>query len=196
METHQEGHALVLPLGVAQNIEELHLAVARWVPKNAKDQGRPITDMTYVEGQALNSKFSKEAADKKWGVVKHPTIFRVCNMINRTLEKLQEKNPLATFKQLRIWKKDLTKAYTLFSIRPDCVSKFAVELITALGVLLVLIFFCGVFGWDSTPACFQVATRAILYEARLVLDGECEMYVDDGIGCVETALVSSDMEKI
>jgi hypothetical protein len=41
----------------------------------------------------------------------------------------------------------------------------------------------------------QVATRAILYEARLVLDGECEMYVDDGIGCVETALVSSDMEK-
>jgi hypothetical protein len=65
IETHQEGHALVLPLEVAQNIEELHLAVARWVPKNAKDQGRPITDMTYVEGQALNSKFSKEAADKK-----------------------------------------------------------------------------------------------------------------------------------
>jgi hypothetical protein len=96
METHQEGHALVLPLGVAQNIEGLHLAVARWVPKNAKDQGRSITDMTYVEGQALNSKFSKEAADKKWGVIKHPTIFRVCNMINRTLEKLQEKNPLAT----------------------------------------------------------------------------------------------------
>jgi hypothetical protein len=132
------------------------------VPKNAKDQGRPITDMTYVEGQALNSKFSKEAADKKWGVVKHPTIFRVCNMINRTLEKLQEKNPLATFKQLSIWKKDLTKAYTLFSIRPDCVSKFAVELITALGVLLVLIFFCGVFGWDSTPACFSGSYQGYL----------------------------------
>ena len=42
---------------------------------------------------------------------------------------------------------------------------------------------------------FQAATRAILYEARLVLDGEGEMYVDDGIGCVETALVSSDMVK-
>ena len=58
-----------------------------------------------------------------------------------------------------------------------------------------MIFLCGVFGWDATPASFQVVTRAIVFEAKLVTEGEVEMYVDDGMGCAEDSVVRSDMGK-
>jgi hypothetical protein len=55
---------------------------------------------------------------------------------------------------------------------------FSIELMNG----LVLILLCGLFGWTATPACFQVITRAILYELWFRFRIFAEMYVDDIMG--------------
>ena len=152
-------------------------------------------DMTNVKGTPVNSDFSKQSADEKWGEIQHPPIQGLANMILKALDKLRLQRPTAVLADLSLWKKDLNSAYTLLSVRPDCASKFGVPIIGALGVILILIFLCGVFGWDATPASFQVVTRTIVFEAKLVTEGEVEMYVDDGMGCAEDSVVRSDMGK-
>ena len=59
-----------------------------------------------------------------------------------------------------LWKTDLRGAYTLMSFQPSNCMKFAVELVGG----VTTIFLCGLFGWSSTPAAFQVTTRAIVFE--------------------------------
>ena len=58
-----------------------------------------------------------------------------------------------------MWKTDLREAYTLMSFKSTNCMKFAMELVNG----VTIIFLCGLFGWSSTPAAFQVITRAILF---------------------------------
>ncbi len=46
----------------------------------------------------------------------------------------------------------------------------------------MIFFLCGIFGWSSTPASFQVITRALLFEFRKLVSGRVNSYVDDTIG--------------
>ena len=68
--------------------------------------------------------------------------------------------------------------------------KFAVELV--IGV--TIIFLCGLFGWSSTSAAFQVITRAILFQLKALLLGLALMYVDDIIGVSARVHVGHDLD--
>ena len=67
--------------------------------------------------------------------------------------------------------------------------KFAVELVNG----VTIIFLCGLFGWSSTPAAFQVITRAILFQLKALLLGLALMYVDDIIGVSARVHVGHDL---
>ena len=48
--------AFVLPKALAVSfIDNLHLGAAHWTVKKGKPSGRPIGDLTYVDGTPLNS---------------------------------------------------------------------------------------------------------------------------------------------
>ena len=56
------------------------------------------------------------------------------------------------------------------------------EVCSGAGGGITIIFLCGLFGWSSTPAAFQVTTRAIVFELGQILLGVSLMYVDDIVG--------------
>ena len=91
--------------------------------------------------------------------------------------------------EIVLWKMDLRNAYHLLGFGASTCRLFAVELLGG----LVLIFLCGMFGWSATPACFQVVTRALVYEMNRRLSGPVLMYVDDILGVCSQATVSSDL---
>ena len=68
--------------------------------------------------------------------------------------------------------------------------KFAVELVGG----ITIIFLCGLFGWSSTPAAFQVINRAILFELKGLLLGLALMYVDDIIGVSARKHIGHDLD--
>ena len=72
MGIHDAGQAILLPYKVVIEIEGLHLATASRADKENKDSGRPIMDMTNVKGTPVNSDFSKQSADEKWGEIQGP----------------------------------------------------------------------------------------------------------------------------
>ena len=95
-------------------------------------------------------------AQERYGEIKHPTIDDIVLMI---MDFLRE-HPDLTIKDVDVWKTDLRGAYTLMSFKDHNCKLFAVELSNE----VVIIFLCGLFGWSSTPAAFQVITRAITFE--------------------------------
>jgi hypothetical protein len=175
MAIHDKGLAIILTAVMAFHIFGLHFGVARWVPKTGKVEGRPIVDLTHCTGDPLNSDYAKEKADDHWGVIVHPTIMDLATMIVEAVEDEKGTNPEIEMKDFILLKMDLEGAYTLLNIHPAHASKFAVQLIGG----LVFIFLCGVFGWGSTPACFQVITRALDFEIKKFFRGRSKWYVDD-----------------
>jgi hypothetical protein len=108
-------------------------------------------------------------------MIVHPVIGELAIMVDDTIEVAILSDPSLTMKDFTLLKMDLDAAYTLIDVHPAHASKFAVELIGG----LVFIFLCGVFGWGSTPACFQVITRALAFEICKVFRGGSKWYVDD-----------------
>ena len=86
---------------------------------------------------------------------------------------------------------DLRGAYTLLSFRPEDAGLFGMELTGDLIYLQI----CGIFGWSSTPAAFQVVTRALKREFKSLLTSYTEMYVDDVIGVCFTEDVATDIKE-
>lgn len=86
---------------------------------------------------------------------------------------------------------DLRGAYTLLSLRPQDAGLFGMELT---GDLIYLQIY-GIFGWSSTPAAFQVVTRAFKWEFQALLKSYTEMYVDDVIGIGFTEDIASDIAE-
>ena len=81
----------LLPKALAiQTIPKLHLCTAHWTPKKGKKSGRPIGDLTFVEGIALNSDETTAASELYYGAIIHPTIEVIIRMILRFWELCNE----------------------------------------------------------------------------------------------------------
>ena len=128
----------------------------------------------------MNSEEAKKASDRMWGVLQHPTLTGIVRMILSFLEEAKNADPRNQWADLRLWKMDLSGAFTLIDFRPSDVHLMVSELQHD----LVVVFLCGVFGWTGTPVAFQVLTWTILWELAQpgVLRGRAEMYTDDLIG--------------
>ena len=180
--------AFILPTHLArQHVPKLHLCKAHWTQKKGKKSGRPLGDLTYVDGCALNTPETAKAAAEYYGEILHPTIDDIVNMIMNFWKKSLDENLGMEWSSLRIWKMDLKGAYTLISFRPEDIGLFAMQLTNDL-IYLQLV---GIFGWAGTPAAFQAVTRAIQWELKHRLAGSTLMYVDDIIGvCFENQLTN------
>lgn len=178
--------AFTLPLDVAlRHVPDLHFCKAHWTTKKGKPSGRPLGDMSNVDGTPLNTRETADAATDYYGQIIHPTIEDIAQMVHEFWTAAKAQNPDLRWEDLRIWKMDLKGAYMLLSFRPGDVGMFAM-LLTGDVVYLQI---AGIFGWSGTPAAFQVVTRAVSWELRHALRSRTLMYVDDIIGvCFEKDL--------
>ena len=161
-----------------QYVPNLHLCKAHWTKKKGKASGRPLEDLTYVDGTPVNTPAMSDAAAAHYGAILHPTIEDIAVMICDFWSKTLALDPTANWTLLRIWKMGLKEAYTLLSFRPEDVELFAMMLMDGIVYLQI----AGIFGWAGTPAAFQVITRAIKWELNHALQSSVTMYVDDVIG--------------
>ena len=171
--------AFLLPLDMAQAyVPNLHLCKAHWTTKKGKASGRPLGDLSNVDGTPLNTDATADAATTYYGPISHPTIEDIAIMVHQFWKEASARDPSLRYEDLHLWKMDLKGAYTLLSFRAEYVGLF--------GMLLTdnLVYFqlAGIFGWSGTPAAFQVVTRAIAWELRSRLQSRTIMYVDDIIG--------------
>jgi hypothetical protein len=182
--------AFLLPLQLArENVPNLHFAKAHWTRKKGKPSGRPLGDLSFVDGTPLNSPETAKAAADYYGAIIHPTIEDVAVMICDFWKKTKAANSTASFSSLRLWKMDLRGAYQLLSFRPQDAGMFAMMLTDN----LVYFQIAGIFGWAGTPAAFQVITRAVSWELRDRLKSASIMYVDDIIGVGLEEDLSADL---
>ena len=182
----KEKLGFLLPKTLAiRTTANLHLCTAHWTPKKGKRSGRP------VDGMAMNSDETTASSELYYGVIVHPTIEVIIKMILRFWEQCEEPKTIQHWRRLRIWKMDLRGAYTLLSFRPEDAGLFGMELTGDLIYLQI----CGIFRWSSTPAAFQVVTRALKWEFKSLLESYTEMYVDDVIGVCLAEDVTSDIKE-
>lgn len=174
-----QGLAFLLPVQLAREcIPNLHLAKCHWTRKKGKASGRPLGDLTFVDGTPLNTEETKDAASAYYGAIVHPTIEDIAAMVGTFWARTLLANPVEPWSNIKLWKMDLKGAYTLLSYRPENAGLFGMLLTDDLVYLQI----AGIFGWSGTPACFQVVTRAISFELRNRLASASIMYVDDIIG--------------
>ena len=182
--------AFLLPLDMAQAyIPNLHLCKAHWTTKKGKPSGRPLGDLTNVDGTPLNTPATADAATAYYGPINHPTIEDIAIMVHLFWKDATARDPSARYEDLRLWKMDLKGAYTLLSFRAEYVGLFGMLLTDD----LVYLQLAGIFGWSGTPAAFQVVTRAIAWELRSRLRSRTVMYVDDIIGIGFEADIAADL---
>ena len=176
---HGQRMAFVLTKETALSIPGTHLSPFGWAPKDGKRQGRPTTNASGAGpgNQCLNDKNVKEACDRQWGEIKHPTIAQIAQMVTGFITDEGTRRGSGP-RDWVLWKMDLRGAYNLIDFRVEDVRLMANEMTGG----LVIYHMCGQFGWTGTPSAFQVVTRAIMFELRRRIPGRCVMYVDDIIG--------------
>ena len=174
----QRGLAFILKKSSCINyLDDFHLSRLSWTSKSNKRKGRPIVDCSAGKGsRKLNLEFTKLSADQKYGQIIHPGIGDFAQMIVNHWNDADAKN--LDEKDFVLWKADLSNAYTLLSFDPAMIKYVGAEMSDD----LVIFFLCGIFGWNATPAAFQVVTRALLFEFQKRVKGNVNMYVDDVIG--------------
>ena len=148
-ETVSSGLGFLLPKDLAiETIPRLHLCTAHWAQKKGKKSGRPIGDMTYVDGTALNAEEATKEAGEYYGPIRHPTIDDIAVMIMDFFTAHGTNHSGKEWSDLRIWKMDLKGAYNLLSFRPNDVSLFGMEVTGD----LIYLQLCGIFGWACTSS--------------------------------------------
>jgi hypothetical protein len=124
-----------------------------------------------------------------YGAIEHPTLEDLVTMVNDYADEMKEElGDEFRWEDLRLWKGDLRKAFTLLNVRAGDVKFFACELTDG----LVLFYHTGLFGWTGTPFCFQVVTRAIERLVRMRIKGRMRMFVDDGMGVTMKQFLERD----
>jgi hypothetical protein len=153
--------AFNLPLVTAQrHVLDLHSCKAHWTRKEGNASGRPLGDLTFMDGTPLNTPETVAAAAVHYDEILHPTIEDIAAMVWQFWLKVVDKNPDAKWTDLRLWKMDLRGAYTLICFGSDDAGLFGMLLAED----LVYLHIAGIFGWAGTPAVFQVVTRAMNWE--------------------------------
>jgi hypothetical protein len=121
--------------------------------------------------------------DELWGKIQHPTLTGLVSMIDRTASKWGLENVV-------LWKMDLKGAFSLLFIRPQDVRLLAFELTDG----LTMLYHTGMFGHTEMPCSFDVVTRVLRRTINRKIDGECDMYVDDILGCSHVNSVVRDVQ--
>ncbi len=175
---------------LAQKSGPLQYNTVSWAPKKGKPQGRYICDSSDASaGAALNSNAAAKKLEEFYGSIVHPTLEELINMINEYADEMRATmGEDFRWDELRLWKADLRKAFTLLDVRPDCVKYFACELTDN----LVLLYNSGGFGWTGTPYCFDVPTRVISRRVKVSIRGKSRMFVDDAMGVVLARWLAHD----
>jgi hypothetical protein len=186
-ELYKKGAVLLLPTDkLVKEISDIHYSMTNWAPKKGKEQGRPISDSSFLpdDSNPLNSKEVKDIVKEEWGNIVHPTIQTLVEMVLRMAIKYGRDN-------IELWKMDLANAFGLLNILPSSVHLVANELTDNVTMLYIV----GLFGWTGTPYAFDVVTRSIRWGVRRVISGEVDMYVDDLIGCSSSDDVADDIRS-
>ena len=151
--------AFLLPLDMAQeHVPNLHLRKVHWTTKKGKASGRPLGDLSNVDGTPINTDETAAAATAYYGQIQHPTVDGIATMIHEFWTEAKAADPTVQWSEVRLWKMDLKGVFTLLSLRPSDVGLFGMLLTNE----LVYLQLAGNFGWAGMPAAFQVVTRAIL----------------------------------
>ena len=144
--------AFILPNALQVSlIDNLHLGAAHWTVKKGKPSGRPIGDLTYIDGTPLNSEYTTSEAASYYGGIRHPSIEDIVTMILKFWARAQKRNPETRLDDLRLHPPEdmvLKRAYTLLSFRPEDARLFGMELTGDLIYLQI----ASIFGWACTPA--------------------------------------------
>lgn len=95
--------AFLLPLDMAQQyVPNLHLSKAHWTTKKGKASGRPLGDLSNVDGSPLNTDETAAAATAYYGVISHPTIEDIAVMIYDFWKEAKARDPSLQYADLRL----------------------------------------------------------------------------------------------
>jgi hypothetical protein len=84
--------AFLIPLETAQRYVP-ELRKAHWCTKKGKASGRPLRDLSYVDGIPLNTDETAAAAMRHYGQILHPTIDDIAVMIHAFWTEAKKKDP-------------------------------------------------------------------------------------------------------
>lgn len=192
--------AVALPISLLEHEllskDSLNFSASSWATKYGKECGRNVVDCRDGgTGSGLNSKAVKAMADTLWERIHHPTLLTIVHMILDFYTATQLTDPMTSWEDIRLWKMDLSGAFTLLDFDPNGVPFLATELKSEQESIAVF-YLCGLFGWTAMPMAFQVVTRTIKWELSRpgVLRGLMDMYTDDMFGICLLRDLDHDME--
>ena len=193
--------AVALPISTLESClvkgESLNFSASSWATKYGKACGRNVVDCgDGGTGSGLNSDDVKMMADEIWAPIHHPNLLTIVHMIQDFFVQAQTKDPSVSWDDLRLWKMDLSGAFTLLDFDPGGVPFLATEL-QGERERIAVFYLCGLFGWTAMPMAFQVVTRVIKWELSRpgVLQGLMDMYTDDMFGVCLQRDLARDMEQ-
>jgi len=179
-----KGLIVIVSMSVALSLAT-KFSCTHWTTKKGKVGGRLLADSSYDEfGNPLNTPEVKLMCDARWGRIVHPTVNDLAEMVKRVVSA----HPLG-WKGVILWKMDLSGAFTLLSIKPECVPLLAFPLTDN----LCMFYGAGFYGWTGFPQGFGVLTRVLDRSINLVIDGECLAYVDDVMGASPIESIEHDI---
>ena len=137
-----------------------HINPSHWAPKVGTPEGRNCLNGSNggKGNQALNSDSLREWARDLWGHIKHPTIEEYVRMVVEFAAAAKMRGE--GNRRIRLWKMDISGAYTQLTYRAEDVHLMACSIPGD----LVAFFMCGTFGWGAMPFAFHPITQAVVWE--------------------------------
>ena len=183
------GQAIILPVPTARSLG-LHFSPIHWVPKVGKPLGRLVCDLSSTENDciAVNDSSVKPLIEARFGPIELPSISDIARMVVETA------NNFGGFLEIMLWKDDVASAYNQLNFDPLSVRwlAFVFSEASADHPALALITYTGNFGWQGSPAAYDVIRRAIDRTTRPLLGGAVMSYVDDYIGVAHKSQALAD----